>query len=53
MSLNDVSRSIMEKLNKYAINLPDPTCTDFLNCEVPINEKQLQGKKEESNEKNC
>ena len=45
MSLNDVTSTILDKLIKYAVNLPDPTCIDYLNADITTEEKQTRGKK--------
>ena len=40
-SVDDLSKAIMGKLDRYALNLADPTCCDYLDGQI---EKELTSK---------
>ena len=42
---NEVADSIIDKLTNYAANLPDPTCLDYLNCEIVEEVRESRQKK--------
>ena len=45
MLSNDVTQSIMDKLVNYAVNLQDPSCIDFVNCDIEELVKPTRGNK--------
>lgn len=44
-TVNEVANSIIDKLTNYAANLPDPTCMDYLNCEIEEEVRQSRQKR--------
>lgn len=51
LTVNEVANSIIDKLTNYAANLPDPTCIDYLNCEIEEVVRESRQKKKKKTTK--